>query len=306
VISVKKYEIFGAPFDFAAGTQGDSLAPSYLREHGLSMRIGQRIRNWGAGIIDSGDVTVNNDVKRLVEEKEILKAVELYCNCVYDRASNAYNAGHIPVVIGGDHSIATGTIAAASNYLLQERQSNNLGVIWVDAHADLSDRTRGNIHGKVAASILGISAHNELNNLGGKFPKVKPENIIFIGIADLMPNENAILRAHDIEVYGIDKIQCEGINTILTKAITKLETTSDAIYLSFDIDACDGGVYRGCATPEIGGLSGREAIEVAYRIGQSEKFIGADIVEFNPNDDIFKNTDQLVVKLIDAVLGYRI
>lgn len=303
---MKKYEILGAPFDFAAGAQGNSSAPSHLRENGLSLRVGQRVRNWGADITDSGDISVNSNIKELIEEKEILKAVELYCKCVYERVIHSYTKGYTPIIIGGDHSIAVGTIAAVNNYLLQEHQSNNLGVIWVDAHADLNDRISGNIHGKVAASILGISAHNALNNLGGKHCKIKPKNIVFIGLSDLMPNENVILKAHDIEVYGIDRIQREGINNILTKAITKLEATTDAIYLSLDIDACDGGVYRGCATPEIGGLPGREALEVAYRIGRSDKFIGADIVEFSPNDDTFQNTNQLVVKLIDAVLGYRI
>ncbi len=303
---MKKYEILGAPFDFAAGTQGSSLAPSHLRQNGLSQRVGQRVRNWSADIIDSGDISVNCDIKKLLEQKEIMKAVELYCKCVYERVTHSYISGHTPVIIGGDHSISAGTIAATNNYLLQKSNSNNLGIIWVDAHADLNNRANGNIHGKVAASILGISAHNELNNIGGNTCKVKPENIIFIGLSDLMPNEYMILKDNDIEVYGIDKIQNEGINSILNKAITSLEATTDAIYLSFDIDACDGGIYRGCSTPEIGGLSGREAIEVAYRVAQSEKFIGADIVEFSPKDDSFQNTNQLVARIIDAVLGYRI
>lgn len=303
---MKKYEILGAPFDFASGTQGSSLAPSQLRQNGLSLRVGQRVRSWGADIIDSGDISVNCDIKKLLEQNEILKAVELYCKCVYERVIHSYTSGHTPIIIGGDHSIATGTIAATNSYLLQKSQFNNLGVIWVDAHADLNNRENGNIHGKVAASILGLCAHNELNSIGGNTCKVKPENIIFIGLSDLMPNEYMILKDNDIEVYGIDKIQNEGINSILNKAITRLEATTDAIYLSFDIDACDGGIYRGCSTPEIGGLSGREAIEVAYRIAQSEKFIGADIVEFSPENDIFQNTSQLVIKLLDATFGYRI
>jgi len=302
---MREYEILGAPFGFAAGAQGSNAAPAHLRSHGLNLRIGQRVRNWGTEIIDSGDISISPDVIELLERNETLKAVEVYCNDLYGRVVQSYLSGCTPIIIGGDHSISAGTIAASSFYLKRKFQSDNLGVIWVDAHADLSNLEHGNIHGKVAASLLGLSAHDELNNIGGFSPKIKPQNLIYIGLSDLMPNEYKTLLEQDIQIFGIDEIQTKGIDKIIDLVVSKLEETADAIFLSFDIDSCDGGVYRGCSTPEIGGLSGREAIQIAYRITQSPKFIGADIVEFSPEDDTLQNTNQLVIKLIDAMLGYR-
>lgn len=301
---MRKYEIIGAPFGYAAGVQGSSVAPSHLRMNGLSLRISQRVTNWNMIVGDSGDVSVSSEVIEFIKQEDTLKAVELYCNDLYDRISHSYSSGNVPLIIGGDHSITLGSIAAASKYLMQKHQSDNLGVIWVDAHADISNWQHGNIHGKVAASLLGLSAHQSINGVGGFSPKIKPQNLVYIGISDLMPNEFKIIQEHNIKLYGIDAIQTNGIDNIIESVIAQLEETTDGIFLSFDIDACDGGVYRGCATPEIGGLTGREAIQVAYRIAQSPKFVGADIVEFSPEDDSLLNTNQLVIKLIDAILGY--
>ena len=114
---------------------------------------------------------------------------------------------------------------------------------------------------------------------------------------------NQILKCR-VSVAGSYENLAHDIEKILESVVSQLEETTDGIFLSFDIDACDGGVYRGCATPEIGGLSGREALQVAYRIAQSPKFLGSDIVEFSPDDDIFRNTNQIAIKLIDAMLGY--
>lgn len=299
------YEIIGAPFGFAAGVHGSSAASSHLRMNGLGHKISQRVRDWNSHIIDSGDVTVSSEIIELTKSNEILKAVELYGNDLYERVSQSFFAGNIPIIIGGDHSISSGTIAAASRFLMQRERSDNLGVIWVDAHADLSNWQHGNIHGKVAASILGLSAHQGMNSIGGFSPKIKSQNLIYIGLSDLMPNEYQIIHEQNIKLYGIDAIQTNGIDHILDSVISQMEETTDGIFLSFDIDSCDGGVYRGCATPEVGGLSAREAVQVAYRIAQSTKFIGADIVEFYPENDTLKNTNQLVIKLIDAMLGYR-
>ena len=190
---------------------GRIVIPSYLRNNGLSQKISQRVRNWNTLVNDSGDVPVSSEAKELLERKDTLKAVVLYCNDLYDRVSQSYSSGNVPIIIEGDHSISSGTITASSNYLKQKHQSDNLGVIWVDAHADLSDWQHGNIHGKVAASLLGLSAHQELNNIGGSTPKIKPQNIIYIGISDLMPNEYKIIQEQNIKLYGIDHIQALGI-----------------------------------------------------------------------------------------------
>ncbi|UVI28040.1 arginase family protein [Paenibacillus spongiae] len=144
---------------------------------------------------------------------------------------NAFFSKRTPLILGGDHSISIATISAAAGYVKEELQSDKLGVIWVDAHADLSDWDHGKLHGKIAVILLGLGSHEDLINMGGFSPKLLPQHLIYIGLSDLMPNE--------------------------------------------------------------------------YRISQSPKFIGADFVEFSPEDVILHNTNELTIKLIDAAMGYR-
>lgn len=300
----RSFEIIGAPFGFAANTCGSNNAPSYLRQHGLNTRIRQRIRSWDENIKDVGDILVENEMKELLEEKNIIKAVELYCYKLHQCVLNSYICGNTPIIIGGDHSISIGTISATASYLTSYLNLKNLGILWVDAHADLNYLDKGNIHGKSAAIALGYG-NESLIKMAGVSPMIKPENLIYIGIRDLMPNEDIIMKSNKIQLYGMDKIDELGIHRVIKEAVKKLEDSTDGFFVSFDIDACDGGLYQGCSTPEAGGLTAREAIQIAYWAGKSSKLLGADIVEFSPEDDRLGNTGPLVIKLIDAILGYR-
>lgn len=300
------YEIIGAPFGFAASKSGSNTTPDYLRKHGLNTKVRQRTREfWGSDIIDYGNVEVNCNIKQLCENENILEAVRLYCKELNDTVFQSYLRGNTPIIIGGDHSISIGTVSATSRYLKDLNGISNLGLIWVDAHADLNNQSNGNIHGKSVAISLGC-VHGDVMGVSNLSSVIDAKNIIYIGIGDIMPNEYTTIKEKDICLYSMDKIDKFGIREIIEQTVRKLEETTDGFFLSFDIDACDGGVYRGCATPEVGGLTAREAIQVVHYAAQSTKFLGADIVEYSSEDDINGNTNQLVVKLIDALLGYRI
>lgn len=300
----KIYDIIGAPFGFAANIEGSGIAPRFIRENGLNSKIRQRINNWETNIVDKGDILINSQVEELVSNKDILKAVQLYCNSLKESVLTSIKSNHIPIIIGGDHSISIANIAAASAHLKSMLPEGKLGLIWVDAHADLNNREDGNIHGKSVAVALGHVYQQAMqsSNLGNT---VKPQNIVYIGVRDMMPHENKIILDNNIELYGMDAIEEYGIIKVIEKVINKLEETTEGIFLSFDIDGCEGSIFRGCGTPEVGGLTAREAIEIAYRVGRSEKFIGADIVELSPEDDCNGVTSQLVIKLVDALWGFR-
>lgn len=300
----KSFEIIGAPFGFGANIDGSCNAPDYLRKNGLASKINQRIKNWGAKISDSGDVIVSDTVITLVKNNNKTEAVAKYCNELKTKVGETFSNGNKPIIIGGDHSITIGTIASADEFIKKNNSNNQLGVIWIDAHADLNYYEDGNIHGKSAAILLGnIFTNNE--NYKGLTNIISKENIYYIGLRDIMPHEMNLINENKINFYGMDKIEKKGIIFIIEKILKELEKNTNGIFLSFDIDACDGAIYQGCGTPELGGLNAREAFEIAYRIGQSNKFVGADFVEFSPMQDKDNLTNQLMIKLIDSLLGFR-
>lgn len=298
------FDIIGAPFGFGANIHGSSNAPEHLRDNGLKSKINQRIKNWGAVISDKGNVEVSEEVSDLIKDNNKAEAVAKYCNELKDKISKSLENGCKPIIIGGDHSITLGSASSINEFIKKNDSNKNLGLIWIDAHADLNYYEDGNIHGKSAAILLGKLFHNK-ESYKGLSNLISPQNIHYIGLQDIMPHEMNLLNQENIKFYGMDKIEEEGIIPIISRILLELEERTDSIFLSFDIDACDGAVYSGCGTPEIGGLSGREAIEIAYRVGQSRKFIGADIVEFAPENDSNNLTNQLMIKIIDSLWGYR-
>lgn len=298
------FEIIGAPFGFGANIDGSCNAPDYLRKNGLTSKINQRRRNWGAEIHDSGDVIVSDTIIELIKKDCKAEAVAKYCKEVKKRVEEIFENGNKPIIIGGDHSITIGTIASANEFIKKSNPQNELGVIWIDAHADLNYNEDGNIHGKSAAILLGrLFSNNE--NYKGLSNVISKENIHYIGLRDIMPHEMSLINENNIKFYGMETVEEKGIIFIIEKILEELEKTTNGIFLSFDIDGCDGAIYQGCGTPEIGGLNAREAFEITYRVGQSNKFVGADFVEFSPSQDKNHLTNQLMIKLIDSLWGFR-
>jgi arginase len=220
--------------------------------------------------------------------------------------SKAVLAGHFPLIIGGDHSVAIGSIAGlASAY---KQQGKRLGVIWVDAHADMNtpDSTpSGNIHGMPLAVNLGVGAP-ELCAVGGEFQKLQPQNVALIGIRDLDKQEQRIVRESGVHAYTMTDIDRYGMATIMDKVLETMRRQVDVIHLSFDLDGLDPSVAPGVGTPVEGGLTYREAHLLMEMVADTGMLCSMDVVEDNPVLDVCNKTAQIAVEMIESGFGKRI
>ena len=210
--------------------------------------------------------------------------------------------GEFPVILGGDHSISLGSVWGVANV------HKNVGVIWVDAHADFNtdqSTPSGNIHGMILAALAGIG-HSSLTTVGGWQPKIHAETIVIVGARDLDRAEQDLLRAHSIHVFTMSEIDRVGISEIMQRAIAIAGQQNDGIHLSLDMDALDPKEAPGVGTPVRGGLTYREAHLAMEIIADSHQLVAMDVVEVNPILDRENATALLAVELVLSALGKKI
>lgn len=213
---------------------------------------------------------------------------------------------HFPLVIGGDHCVAIGTIAGASSYYRKKNQE--LGLIWIDAHADVNDPSSsptGNIHGMPLAVALG-HGHKKLTAIGGAKAKLKPENVALIGIRNIDGKEKELLRKSGIRYYTMREIDERGMFKVMEEAIGIVTKNTGGVHLSFDIDGVDPLYAPGVSTPETGGLSLREAHLALEMLADTGKLCSAEFVELNPIMDQAHKSALLTVELTQSALGKSI
>jgi arginase len=301
----RRFEIIGAPFDHGACEAGSSAAPQVLREKMLSKHLRWLTSKWGVDVIDGGDVPAPSAPGPQLTAEVRTRLLSDYAPALFQRVLGLYGEGKTPLVIGGDHSVAVPTVSAAAAHLRSAKgPTARLGLLWVDAHADLNTKLDGNPHGRAAAMLLGHGP-DDLVELGGFAPKVRYEDLILIGIRDVMPVEDELVRGHSIALHGMYAVDTAGFLALYRAALVKLEKETDGFVLSFDVDACDGAVFAGSSSPLVGGLTAREG-RLAFDLAvQSSKLMGMDIVEFNPSRDVNGNTLNLMRLLVNAALGWR-
>lgn len=217
-----------------------------------------------------------------------------------------FKQGHFPLVLGGDHSVAIGSIAGVTSAC--RRMGRRVGVIWVDAHADMNlpeTSPSGNIHGMPLAVNLGMGAP-ELCRIGGECPKVDAEHVYLIGIRCLDPQEQQIVRDSGVHAYTMSHIDRLGIARVMDEVLDRLKGQVDVIHLSFDLDGLDPSVAPGVGTPVEGGLSYREAHLMMEMIAESGLLGSMDVVELNPVRDVRNQTGQLAAELVASAFGKRI
>ncbi|MGF1729504.1 arginase family protein [Photobacterium kasasachensis] len=303
-----KFDIIGAPFNKLGCFPTDENTVDELRsldEHtwvGLSDWINVRTTRWSADITDTGDVEVCAQVQELIDTNNKEAALSLYCDQLKSKIVSSYKQGRIPITIGGDHSIAVGTVQATLDYY-QKQRNEKVAIVWVDAHADCNNSLESNLHGKPLAMLMNQYPHNGWSVEHELI--LSPKNIYYVAVRDLMPNEYQLINELGITNYGMDKIDSLGFRAVLTQLVETLEQDFDRIYLSFDYDALDGSIFRACGTPNVGGLSAREALTLVHALATSPKFVGVDFVEYLPELDKEGISKELMVKLIDAVWGFR-
>ncbi len=292
----RKIALIGVPIDLGAGTQGTNLGPEAIRIAGMV----KRLEGIGYDVEDRGDIPVGKRDPKIVEKtnlknlKQIIKVNSLLC----DEVSKAMDEEMIPVVLGGDHSIAIGTIFG----VLQHKK--NLGVIWFDAHGDINTEETspsGNIHGMPVAVLTGMG-HEALTSIG-KNVFLKRENIVYVGSRDLDEGERKAMKEQGIKVFTMYEIDDMGIKKVMEEAIKIAGEGTDGIHVSFDLDAVDPEVAPGTGTKVPGGMGYRETHHALEMIAMSKKLVSAEFVEVNPLLDRQNTTAEVTVALAGSLLG---
>jgi arginase len=296
--------LIGVSLDLGGNRRGVDMGPSAFRIAGL----GGRLVSLGVRVVDEGDVVAPiPEVKAAGDpSKRYIREITKVCEKLYRTSLAALELGGLPVVLGGDHSLAAGSVAATADFL--RRQDKPLGLIWVDAHGDMntpSSSTSGNVHGMPLASLLGPEP-KELAQIGGFSPKVLPEHTVLIGIRNLDATEKEIVRASRVRVFTMKDIDRAGIAAVTEQALAIAGTGTGGVHVSFDLDVCDPTIAPGVGTPVKGGLDYREAHMVMEIIADSGLLRALDLVEVNPILDVRNTTAILGTELAASALGQKI
>ena len=280
------------------------MGPSAFRIAGLA----ERLTALGMTVVDHGDLVAPiPEIKSSGDpRKKYIREIARVCDKLYKTSLAALEGGGLPLVLGGDHSLAAGSVAASADFL--RREDKPLGLIWVDAHGDMhtpSSSDSGNVHGMPLASLLGPEPA-ELSRIGGFSPKVVPENTVLIGIRNLDEGEKEIVRASRVHVFTMKDIDRAGIASVVEQALAIAGKSTGGLHVSFDLDVCDPSIAPGVGTPVKGGLDYREAHMVMEIIADSGLLRSLDLVEVNPILDDRNTTAVLGAELASSALGQKI
>ncbi len=292
--------IFGVPMDLGQDRRGVDMGPSAIRY----ARIEAALEELGHRVTDLGNAGVPiPEVVAAGEEVKHLAAVTSVCEEVSERAAAIVSEGLFPMFLGGDHSIAIGTVSGVAHSVSGERT----GVIWVDAHADFntpSTSPSGNIHGMPLATLTG-SGHPDLVGIGGPGASVRTEDVVIIGLRSVDVQEKNLLHQAGMKVYTMREIDAYGAARVVRGAIRDLAHV-DRVHLSFDLDVVDPEVAPGVGTPVRGGLTYREAHLLMELVNEAGIVASLDVVEVNPILDVKNGTATLAVELVESLMGRRI
>ena len=296
--------IIGVSLDLGGNRRGVDMGPSAFRIAGLA----DRLSALGFPVVDEGDLVAPiPEVRELGDPaKKYIREIASVCERLYKTSLRVHDAGGIPVVLGGDHSLAAGSVAATAACL--RREAKPIGLIWVDAHGDMNTpgtSTSGNVHGMPLASLLGPEP-SELALIGGFSPKVLPEHTVLIGIRNLDTREKQIVRDSRVKVFTIKDVDRIGIASVVDEALAIAGRGTAGVHVSFDLDVCDPAIAPGVGTPVKGGLDYREAHLLMEMVADSGLLRALDLVEVNPILDDRNMTAILGVELAASALGQKI
>jgi arginase len=297
---VMNIRIIGVPMDLGADRRGVDFGASAIRYAGLS----DQLRHLGHTVHDIGNIIVPQPESQPIGNPHLkyLDPIVQVAEDLAQQVTAALQADEFPLILGGDHSIALGSISGTASVHRQ------LGVIWVDAHADFNTEETtpsGNIHGMILAALAGIG-DPRLAHIGGWAPKLNPDNIVVIGARALDPGEQQLLREHHVHVFTMSDIDRYGISEVLRQAVAIAGREGQAIHLSLDMDSLDPREAPGVGTPIRGGLSYREAHLAMEMITDSQRLVSMDVVEVNSILDQENATARLAVELTLSAFGKKI
>jgi arginase len=291
--------VIGAALDLGAGRRGVDMGPSAMRYEGLE----ERLELLGRDCIDLGNVqTAVAEATPMGDERaRFLREILQACGRVADLVAGAREGGRFPLVLGGDHSVAMGTLGGLA------RGSGPGGVIWVDAHGDLNrpqTSPSGNVHGMALAAAMGLGGP-EFDNVVWPVPSIDPSRVALFGVRSLDEGERGLLRELNATVFTMSDIDRLGVEHSMRESLERVRGPG-YVHVSLDMDALDPDVAPGVGTPVRGGLNYREAHLAMELVAESGLVDSMDVVEVNPILDRENQTARLAVELVASALGARI
>ena len=303
-VAPKKIRITNVHLDLGAGRRGTDMGSSAMHVAGVIPAL-KKLGHDVVGIHNIGQVSM--EAAELGEKNaRYLGVISEVCRDLAATVEGTMDKGEFPLVLGGDHSQAIGTIAGMAKHL--RRQNKDLGVFWCDAHTDMNtpdSSPSGNIHGMPLSVLLG-KGPKELTSISGRAPALKPENVVVFGVRQVDAKEAKLVKEMGVRVYTMSEIDARGASACLDEAMEILGKASGGIHLSYDLDGSDPMVAPGVGTPVPGGLNFRESHLVCEVLSRSNKLVGMEVVELNPTMDVENKTGKFAVWLIQSALGRTI
>ncbi|HSY30737.1 MAG TPA: arginase [Verrucomicrobiae bacterium] len=300
----QKVRIIGVPMDLGQSRRGVDMGPSALRVAGLQARLKQL----GHQVEDIGNIPVKQPEEMPVGEKRAKYMAEIAetCKDLAEIVQKCLEEDFVPLVLGGDHSIAAGAVSGVASYFRKEKKQ--IGYIWLDAHGDMNtpeSSPSGNVHGMPLAAVMGYGAPELVDLLGFK-PKVEPQNIVLVGVRDLDLQERRLVKKSGVRVFTMRDIDERGMREVMADALKYATDDTDGISVSLDMDFVDPSDAPGVGTPVRGGVTYREAHLAMEMIADSDAMASMEVVEINPVIDEHNRTALLGVELILSGLGQKI
>jgi arginase len=300
----QKIRIIGVPMDLGASRRGVDMGPSALRVAGLQAHI----KHLGHTVEDIGNIIVKQPEEMPIGEKRAKYVAEIAdaCNDLGVAVQKSLEEGYLPLVLGGDHSIAAGSISGVAAHFRKGKKQ--IGCIWLDAHSDMNtpeSSPSGNVHGMPLAGIMGYGVP-ELLDLFNFKPKIEPQNVVLVGVRDLDSHEKKLIKKLGVRTFTMRDIDERGMREVMADALKCAMDDTDGIAVSLDMDFVDPSDAPGVGTPVRGGVTYREAHLALEMIADSEAMVSMEIVEINPVIDEHNRTATLGVELALSALGKKI
>ncbi|HTC67303.1 MAG TPA: arginase [Candidatus Acidoferrum sp.] len=300
----QKVRIIGVPMDLGQSRRGVDMGPSALRVAGLQARLKQL----GHQVEDIGNIPVKQPEEMPVGEKRAKYMAEIAetCKDLAEIVQKCLEEDFVPLVLGGDHSIAAGAVTGVAAHFRKAKKQ--IGYIWLDAHGDMNtpeSSPSGNVHGMPLAAVMGYGAPELVDLLGFK-PKVEPQNIVLVGVRDLDLQERRLVKKSGVRVFTMRDIDERGMREVMADALKYATDDTDGIAVSLDMDFVDPSDAPGVGTPVRGGVTYREAHLAMEMIADSDAMASMEVVEINPVIDEHNRTALLGVELILSGLGQKI
>ena len=298
-LKLQPVSVFGVPTDVGAGGRGASMGPETLRVAGLVEALAAR----GVDVVDRGDVVgPRNPWQKPVDGYRHLDEVVAWNRAVMEMSGTELAAGRMPVMLGGDHCLAMGSITAVARHC--RAQGKRLRVLWLDAHADFNTSAitpSGNVHGMPVACLCGLGP-DALVNLGGQGPMISPADVRQIGIRSVDLEEKRLVREHGLDIYDMRYIDEVGMKQVMEEALAGMGDDTH-LHVSFDVDVLDPTIAPGTGTRVPGGLDYREAQLMMEMIADAGGADSLDVVEVKPALDVRNRTARLAVDLVESLFG---